>query len=150
MDAFSASSDEIMLTICQYERGILDKTFPVSMGNWKMIFKTGLQHYKERYPNIRYVEVGNEYAIKSFMDGTAEEYYQFYQRGSQAVREVNDALELRGDDRILVGGPVVTGDILDKIDKFLNHYTKDASAEKRIDFVSWHDYRHSVEVISNR
>lgn len=150
MDAFSSNSEEIMLTIRRYERDILDKKLPISMEDWKIIFKTGLKHYKERYLNIRYIEVGNEYALKSFMHATPEEYYQFYKLGYEAVNEINQELDLKGNDRILIGGPVVTGDILKKIDSFLSLYSKDNSKDKKVDFISWHDYHKEISVSANR
>lgn len=150
MDAFSESSEEIMLTIRRYERDVLDGKLPVSMEDWKMIFKKGLMHYKQKYPNIRYVEVGNEYAGASFMDGTAEEYFTFYRMGSQAVAEINRELGLNGKDRILVGGPVVTGHVLDKIDRFLGFYAQEPVSNRYLDFVSWHDYHKNIETSYDR
>lgn len=150
MGAFSNSSDEIMLTIRRYERDILDKKLPISTEDWMLIFKTGLKHYKKLYPNIRYVEVGNEYGEKSFMNATDLEYYQFYKLGSQAVEEVNKELRLTGKDVILVGGPVVTGNILEKIDKFLHSYSEDTAPDKRVDFISWHEYHNNIKSSSDR
>jgi hypothetical protein len=150
MDAFSGSSEEIMLTIRRYERDVLDGKLSISLEDWKMIFKKGLKHYKQKYPNIRYVEVGNEYAGKSFMDGTAEEYFTFYRLGSQAVAEINSELGLSGDDRMLVGGPVVTGHILDKIDKFLGFYAQEPKSNRVLDFIAWHDYHKNIEASYDR
>ena len=150
LKAFSKHSDAIMLDIRRYERDILDKRLPISMKDWKFIFKTGLKHYKSLFPNIRYVEVCNEYSGKSFMNATDEEYYQFYRQGYEAVNEVNRELGLRGKNRILVGGPVVTGDILKKIDHFLQFYSEDVSKEKRLDFISWHDYHKKIKETSYR
>jgi hypothetical protein len=50
---------------------------------------------------------------------TPEEYYEFYKAGYQAVNEANEELGLAGDSRVLVGGPVVTGDIVGKMDLFM-------------------------------
>ena len=41
---------------------------------------------------------------------------------------------------MLVGGPAVTGDIVGKMDSFFENFSKDTSADKRLDFVSWHEY----------
>ena len=150
LKAFSEHSDAVMLTIRRYERDVLDGKLPVSMDDWKMIFKTGLKHYKKRYPNIRYVEVGNEYTLKSFMNGTNEEYYRFYKLSYEAVNEINNELKLSGDKQILIGGPVVTGDILKKIDQFLEAYSNDPAKEKRIDFISWHDYHKKITETAGR
>tara|TARA_Y100001980_G_C14556916_1_gene353639 strand:- start:38404 stop:39891 length:1488 start_codon:yes stop_codon:yes gene_type:complete len=150
LNGYSSYSDEIMLTIRRYERDVLDGKLPISKKKWKDVFKTGLKHYKQKFPNIRYVEVGNEYALKGFMNGTPEEYYTFYQLGYQAVNEINDELNLSDDEKILVGGPVVTGDILKKIDLFLNLYKNDPSSNKRVDFLSWHEYDKKNHQTANR
>jgi len=147
---FSDHSKEIMLTIRRYERDILDGTLTVSKDDWKMIFKKGLLHYKKLYPNIRYVEVCNEYAQKSFMAGTDEEYYQFYKLGYEAVNEVNEELQLQDTNRILVGGPVVTRPVIKQIDAFLGLFAKDVTKNKTLDFVSWHDYHADIAQTSYR
>lgn len=141
LKAFSRHSDDIMLTIRRYERDILDGGLPVTMQDWKMIFKEGLKHYKMLYPNIRYIEVANEYETKGFMRATDEEYYQFYKLGYEAVNEVNKELGLDGEQQILVGGPiVVSGAFVKRLDHFLELYSKDRTAGKKLDFVSWHEY----------
>jgi len=150
MKAFSKHSDAVMLTIRRYERDVLDGKLPVTKEDWRMVFKTGLKHYKILCPNIRYVEVGNEYSLKSFMNATDEEYYQFYKLAYEAVNEVNEELGLTGDNRILVGGPVVTGAILKIIDRFLEFYSKDSSTGKQLDFIAWHDYHKSIAETANR
>src|SRR5690606_9105976 len=106
------------LTIRRYEKDILTGNLPVTMKDWKTIFKAGLKHYKEKFTNIRYVEVCNEYELKGFMDGTDDQYYEFYKLAYEAVNEVNKELKLTGKDRILVGGPVTTGNSLPRIDAF--------------------------------
>lgn len=150
LGAFSATSQHIMLTIRRYERDILDKALPITKADWKMIFKAGLKHYKERYPNIRYVEVGNEYSLKSFMAATADEYYQFYELGYEAVNEVNEELGLAGEDRILVGGPVSTGAISKEINQLAQRFAADQNPAKRLDFVSWHEYTKPVRATAFR
>ena len=150
MKAFSDYSDEIMLTIRRYERDILDKTLPVTMGDWKMIFKEGLKHYKHLYPKIRYVEVCNESELKGFAGTTDEQYYLFYKLGYEAVNEVNKELGLTGDNQIMVGGPVSTDSFLTRLDDFFEFYSKDQSPEKKMDFVSWHEYHVKISETVNR
>ena len=150
LGAFSKNSHAIMLDIRRYERDILDHRLPITKQDWKMIFKTGLEHYKRLFPNIRYVEVANEYRGKSFMAATDEEYYEFYKLGYEAVAEVNRELHLTGENRILVGGPVVTGNVLPAIDHFLQFYSQDTSRNKHLDFISWHDYNKPIDQTSYR
>lgn len=143
LKSFSQNSDEIMLCIRRYERDILDQILPVTMDDYKMIFKEGVKHYKMLCPNLRYIEVGNEYHLRGFMGATEEEYYQFYIQGYEAVNEVNEELALSGNDRILVGGPVSTGHVK-RVDSFLALFASDMNVEKRVDFISWHDYHQVI------
>ena len=140
LQAFGKHSDEVMLTIRRYERDILDGKLGVTMKDWKEIFKKAVVHYRQICPNLRYIEVCNEYALRGFIGCTAEEYYRFYQTAYQAVNEANQELGLEGDARVLVGGPAVTGDIVGKMELFFENFSKDTSPDKRLDFVSWHEY----------
>jgi hypothetical protein len=144
LKAFSASGKYIMLAIRRYERDVLNEKLPVSMSDWKMIFKEGLKHYKQRYPNIRYVEVGNEYEQINFMAATDEEYYKFYRLGYEAVNEINEELSLTGDQKILVGGPVPVGAFVKRIDRFTEQFSSDTNPKKQLDFLSWHEYTEPV------
>ena len=150
LSAFSKYSDEIMLTIRRYERDILEGKLDVTMNDWKRIFKNAVIHYKGICSNLRYVEVCNEYAIKGFIGCTADEYYQFYKLAYEAVNEANAEMNLQDDNRILVGGPVVTGDIIKKMNLFFKNYSRDTSANKKMDFVSWHEYSKSYDAIAHR
>ncbi|PWJ54062.1 glycosyl hydrolase family 39 [Dyadobacter jejuensis] len=140
LKSFSTRSDEIMLNIRRYERDILDGTLPMTMQDWKKVFKEGLKHYKMLYANIRYVELGNEYGHRFFMKATDEEYYQFYRLGYEAVNEVNQELGLVGKQKILIGGPVVTGSFIKSLTRFFELYQQDPTVGKTLDFVSWHEY----------
>lgn len=143
LQAFGAHSDEMMLTIRRYERDILDGKLGVTMEDWKEIFKQAVVHYRKLCPNLRHIEVCNEYALKGFIGCNAEEYYRFYQTAYRAVNEANAELGLQGDSRVRVGGPAVTGDIVKKIDDFLANFSSDPSPDKRLDFISWHEYGQS-------
>ncbi len=141
-------SDEVMLCIRRYERDILDKKLGVTMADWKMIFKTAVKHSKQVCPNIRYIEVCNEYAC--FIRCTDEEYYEFYRLAYQAVNEVNAELELAGDDRLLVGGPNVVSNAMVRLNRFFELYGQDASPEKKLDFITWHEYHDRYADIAQR
>lgn len=148
--SFSRHSDHLMLAIRRYERDILDGKLGVSMADWKMMFKHALIVAKKAAPNLRYIEVGNEYALKGFAGATADEYYEFYKLGYQAVNEANAEMKLTGDDRLLVGGPVCTGDIVKKLGLFFANFAKDPDTSKRLDFVSWHEYHDKYKYTAHR
>ena len=96
LGAFSTHSEEILLNIRRYERDIMDKNIPVSADDYKMLIKEGLKHYKKLYPNIKYIQIGNEYNGGSFMKADEDEYYPFYKIGYEALNEVNAELGLEG------------------------------------------------------
>lgn len=145
LSAFSANSEEIMLTIRRYETDIINGNLPITMKDWKTIFKTGLKHYKAKFPNIRYIEVCNEYHLKGFMNGTDDQFYEFYKLGYEAVNEVNKEMKLEGKDRILVGGPVSTGNPLPRVEALARNFVNDPNPKKALDFVSWHEYTVPME-----
>ena len=150
LQAFGEHSDAVMLTIRRYERDILNKHLGVTMEDWREIFRNAVVHYRHVCPNLRYIEVCNEYALSGFIGCNAEEYYRFYKAAYQAVNEANDELGLEGAERILVGGPAVTGDVVGKMKLFFENYAKDTSPAKRIDFVSWHEYGKSYQATALR
>ena len=150
LSAFGGHSDAVMLTIRRYERDILDGKLGVTREDWKTIFKNAVKHYKGVCPNLRYIEVCNEYALKGFIGCTASEYYQFYQLAYQAVGEANEELGLTGEDRLLVGGPAVTGDIVTKLNLFFANFSEDDSLDKQVDFVSWHEYHNHYAATAHR
>ncbi len=148
--AFGAHSDAVMLTIRRYERDILDGKLGVTREDWKTIFKNAVKHYKGVCPNLRYIEVCNEYALRGFIGCTASEYYQFYQLAYQAVGEANEELGLTGEDRLLVGGPAVTGDIVNKLNLFFANFSEDEPPNKQMGFVSWHEYHNHYAATAHR
>lgn len=150
LKAFSNHSEEILLNIRRYERDIMDKTIPVSGEDYKMIIKEGLKHYKKLCPNIKYVQIGNEYDGKSFMNATEDEYYPFYKIGCEAVNEVNEELGLEGNDRIFVGMSPPAGNTLQRLGRLFNLYKNDDSKTKRMDFISWHEYGVPIPSTANR
>lgn len=150
LKAFGENSDEVLLTIRRYERDILDGKLGVTYDDWKAIFKNAVRHSKQICPNLRYIEACNEYGCRGFIGCTAEEYYRFYRLAYQAVNEVNEELQLQGDDRLLVGGPAVTGDIVGKMNLFFENYSRDSAPDKRMDFVAWHEYNKPYAATAHR
>jgi hypothetical protein len=150
LNAFSDHSEEILLNIRRYERDIMDKNIPVSREDYKMIIKEGLKHYKTLYPNIKYIQIGNEYDGGSFMKATEDEYYPFYEIGYGAINEVNEELGLEGNDRIFVGMSPPAGKTLERLGRLFNLYKNDASKTKRMDFISWHEYGVPIPSTANR
>ena len=150
LKAFGAHSEEVLLCIRRYERDILDGKLGVTMEDWKTIFKHAVKHSKEICPNLRYIEVCNEYGCSGFIGCTPDEYYRFYRLAYQAVNEVNAELKLKGKDRLLVGGPNAVRSAMTALNRFFENFSQDTSPDKRLDFVTWHEYHNRYAETAHR
>ena len=150
LKAFGEHSDAVLLCIRRYERDILDGKLGVTMEDWKAIFKHAVKRSKEVCPNLRYVEVCNEYGCTGFIGCTPDEYYRFYRLAYQAVNEVNAELKLVGEDRVLVGGPNVVRSAMVALNRFFENFSQDSSPDKRVDFVTWHEYHNRYAETAHR
>lgn len=150
LKAFGRHSDDILLCIRRYERDILDGKLGITMDDWKMIFKAAVRHAKTICPNVRYIEVCNEYGCSGFIGCTHDEYYRFYRLAYQAVNEVNAEMKLTAKDRILVGGPNAVRAAMEALNRFFENFRNDPAADKRLDFVTWHEYHDRYGAIAHR
>jgi len=150
LKAFGRHSDEVLLCIRRYERDILDGKLGVTMKDWKTIFKNAVKRSKQVCPNLRYIEVCNEYGCSGFIGCTADEYYRFYRLAYQAANEVNEELKLTGEDRVLVGGPNVVRNAMVALNHFFENFSRDNSPDKRLDFVTWHEYHNRYAATAGR
>lgn len=94
-----------------------------------------LAHYKQRYPKIEHIEVENE---EIWHPDDAPPYYEKYRHMYRVVNAVN-AMGLPGPP-LQVGGPAL--DIFSewRLGAFLDVYRDDPRPDKRLDFVSYHQY----------
>ena len=76
LKAFGEHSDAVLLCVRRYERDILDGKLGVTMDDWKTIFKHAVKQSKQVCPNVRYIEVCNEYGCSGFIGCTPDEYYR--------------------------------------------------------------------------
>jgi len=135
LDAFSRNSEEVLLNIRgDFEREVISGKIPLD--TWEKVFEKSLRHYKQRCPNLRYVEALNE--PEAFAGASCEQYYPFYQAAYRAVGKLNG--ELKPAIPLLVGGPCTCSINKKYIDQFLDFYAKDTDPRKRLDFLSFHDY----------
>ena len=101
---------------------------------------TTLVHYKSRYPNIRYIQVGNE---PDANDETMETYYPIYTHYYRAVNAANAELGLEGEDRLLISNGPLTSNVTNMLryaDTFFAAYAADPDPAKKLDFFSFHSY----------
>jgi len=99
-----------------------------------------LIYYKRKYPNVRYIQVGNE---PDAGDDTMDHYYPIYRAYYRAVNGANAALGLRGDDRILISNGPFTSNVTNMVayaHGFFAAFAADPDTSKRLDFFSFHNY----------
>jgi hypothetical protein len=99
-----------------------------------------LIYYKSRYPNIRYIQVGNE---PDASKATMATYYPIYRQYYRAVNEANGRLNLGDGDRLLISNGPFTSNVpnmLTYADGFLAAYAADTDPTKKLDFFSFHSY----------
>jgi len=135
IDSVSAHSDTVLLNIRRYEQEVLSGT--IKLAKWKEVFKAAVRHYKQRCPNLQYIEVLNEPAARNQSNlGGMNRYYQFYRRAYEAVNELN--AEFGYDLPLLVGG--CSGFRTAEAIHLIHDFAHDPNPAKKLDFVSFHHY----------
>ncbi|WP_155370964.1 GH39 family glycosyl hydrolase [Catellatospora vulcania] len=142
LDQVSSYTQRLFLNLNQCDQQIMDLASPQRCA--EAIYQ-GIRHYKQRYPAFEFLEVFNEpdrdwpepAGTPRAMD--ADTYYGWYAHAYRAVNRVN--AELRPQVPLKVGGPVTY--YFDKpfIRDFLARYAADTDPAKRLDFVSYHQYK---------
>ena len=128
-------ADEVCFAIRRYEREV--KTGKISIQKYEEITEHLIEYYKERIPNIRYIEC-NEANCWQFGDMKPFEFYQLYKCLYRVVNRLNEKHQY--DLPLLVGGPCFAGADIRENDEFLRLYAHDTDPGKRIDFYSTHVY----------
>ncbi|RAV04093.1 hypothetical protein DQG13_06335 [Paenibacillus sp. YN15] len=118
------------------------------------VLKNGIKEYKKRYPQIEYIEAFNEPdkdwdietyempAVPPKSSGYAPSpklYYEWYKVFYSVINEIN--AELNPPIPLKLGGPALGFYNTTYIDAFLNAYRDDTNPNKRLDFISYHQYR---------
>lgn len=118
------------------------------------ILKNGIKEYKTRYPQIEYIEAFNEPdkdwdteayempAVPPKSTGYAPSpklYYEWYKVFCNVINEIN--AELNPPIPLKLGGPALGFYNTTYLDAFLNAFRDDPNSGKRLDFISYHQYR---------
>jgi xylan 1,4-beta-xylosidase len=115
-------------TVFHYRANV---TPPKDYKQWATLIHTLVAHWVERYgiDEVRtwFFEIWNEPNLKAFWSGTQQDYFKLYRCTVQAIKEV--------DDRLQVGGPATAKD--EWITEFLDFCEKN---HLPADFVSTHHY----------
>jgi hypothetical protein len=115
----------------------------------RAVLRDGLLAYKRRYPTIQYVELFNEpdktWDVPSghWAGLSVEDYYRWYRIGYSVVNEVNDHLHPAVPLRL--GGPATATFDEPFLRGFLDRYARDHDPAKRLDFISYHQYKHGAD-----
>jgi hypothetical protein len=135
---YASTGKHILIALSAYNA---TSTWPLPQGDAFVAFlKQTLVYYKTKYPNIRYIQVGNE---PDANDETMDSYYPIYRSYYRAVNEANAELGLTGDDRILISNGPFTSNVPNMLayaDGFLAAYAADPDTSKKLDFFCFHSY----------
>jgi hypothetical protein len=135
LDSVSGHSETVMMNIRRYEQEVLAGV--ITWEKWKDVFKAAVRHYKQRCPNLRYIEVLNEPTAKNQSNlGNLRHYYDFYRQAYEAINELNAELQPRLP--LLVGGS--SGFRTTEAIHLIKDFARDPSPDKKLDFVSFHHY----------
>lgn len=131
----SLVSDELLMVM---DTRVSVRDMGRSPSDIKPIIKQIMTDLKKRFPQIRYVEAFNEPDHNLAKNITPSELYDYYIVYYQAVNEINR--ELQPNVPLEIGGPGYMQYNPIWMDAFLDRYVADQSADKRLDFLSWHAY----------
>ncbi len=134
LKSVSDNADELLLCFRRYEHEAMNDV--LGFDKYCGIVKAAIKHCKELAPNLRYIEVLNEWACSHFGGLDDDGYYRIYQAAYRIINELNDELQ----SGMLVGGPTTATAHFRQIGEFLKRLDADQSPEKRLDFISFHDY----------
>lgn len=135
---YAGTAKSVLIALSAYNP---TSTWPLPEGEaFEDFLRETLIYYKSRYPNIRYIQVGNE---PNASGETAETYYPIYRQYYRAVNEANAALGLGHGDRLLISNGAFTSNVTKMLayaDPFLAAYAADPDPTKKLDFFSFHVY----------
>jgi hypothetical protein len=104
----------------------------------KPVIKKIMFDLKKQFPQIKYIEAFNEPDHNLGKVLKPEELYDYYRVYYEAVNEINR--ELDPEVPLQLGGPAFMQYNEPWMRAFLDSYKADNSADKRLDFISWHAY----------
>lgn len=135
---YASTGKSILVALSAYNP---TSTWPLPQGAaFEDFLKQTLVYYKTKYPNIRYIQVGNE---PDAGDETMDTYYPVYRAYYHAVNAANAAMQLTGGDRILISNGPFTSNVpnmLKYAGGFLSAYAADPDTSKKLDFFCFHSY----------
>jgi hypothetical protein len=146
LDQVAGYAQRLMVNLGECAPDILTLDDP---GECRRVLRDGLAAYKRRYPSIRYVELFNEPdktwdVPEGHWQGlTVDDYYRWYRIGYSVVGDINR--ELHPKVPLRIGGPAAASFDKDFLRGFLDRYADDSDPDKRLDFISYHQYQHAAD-----
>ncbi|ANI89618.1 hypothetical protein A9P82_10155 [Arachidicoccus ginsenosidimutans] len=106
---------------------------------YRTLVRQLLTHFKAIASNIVYIEATNEYDLFSPAISDEDYYNIYYKIIYQEVNRYNASLP-EGQMPLQVGGPCISQWNSTKMQNFINNYAADTDHNKRLDFISYHEY----------
>ena len=146
LDQVAGYSQRMMLNLgeCPHELLTLDDP-----DECRRVLHDGLAAYKKRYPSIRYVELFNEpdktwdVPDDQWEGLSGHDYYEWYRIGYSVVNQINR--EEHPEVPLRIGGPAAASFDAEFLRGFLDRYARDRDPGKRLDFISYHQYKHAAD-----
>ena len=145
----SRYTDELL--VCVQHTNMLTGTW--SQNDLIVRYTAAIKALVTAFPKAKLFEVVNEpdLADGSFYSSVDDYYDCYYKAHYKALKAVNDALGLTGENSLKLGGPVTAMFIPTNrnsagqkntyyIRDFIRRYKTDADPDKRLDFISYHQY----------
>jgi hypothetical protein len=142
LDQVVSHGGELMLNVEQCPQQLMTLDSP---DECRDVLRAGIRHYKVRYPQLSYIELFNEpdknWALSPNESRplSVEEYYRWFSIAYRIVDEINR--ELNPEIPLKLGGPVTYTFNRSYLEQFIELYSRDPSPAKRLDFISYHQYR---------
>ncbi|MEJ7777955.1 MAG: hypothetical protein WKF68_00075 [Daejeonella sp.] len=138
---YSSVSDSLLVCMSGYD-GTATEPLPAAGVNYQNFVKQTVVYYKTKFPKIKYIQVGNE---PDYNGDPITVYYPIYKDYYKGIAAANAALNLTGNNRILISnGPFTSttafSALLPYTNQFLAKYAADTDPDKRLDFFSFHCY----------
>jgi hypothetical protein len=146
LDQVAGYAQRLMVNLGECPPEILTLDDP---GECRRVLRDGLIAYKRRYPSIRYVELFNEpdktwdVPEGHWRGLTVDDYYAWYRIGYSVVDDINR--ELHPKTPLRIGGPAAASFDEDFLRGFLDRYADDSNPDKRLDFISYHQYQSAAD-----
>ncbi|TZF84814.1 hypothetical protein FW774_07495 [Pedobacter sp. BS3] len=138
---YSSVSDSLLVCMSAYN-GTASSPMPAAGTAYQNFVKNTVVYYKTKFPKIKYIQVGNE---PDYNGDAIDTYYTVYKDYYKGIAAANAALNLTGNNRILVSnGPFTStttfSAMLPYTSQFLARYAADTDPDKHLDFFCFHCY----------